>query len=233
MRSLAWLVAWGGCLCAAGSSPAPTAAPTSPFTPSNTTVYYDDDRWYRAHRRRPVYWGVNAAICAAGLLGAGAFVRAAGCDGPIRDDGIASPCDAASCRALGGRQGRAALAYLVAGTALFVVFGQSKRKIQVGLAGAGLHLVAFLLFAFYPGCCGQSRGCRTGVAVPRALFGVCGWACCACAGCLCVPNLLTTASFFAWQCYFCPCARPRPRGGPFFPFERFRRAAQASARSRT
>ena len=101
MRSLAWLVAWGGCLRAAGSSPAPTAAPTSPFTPSNTTVYYDDDRWYRAHRRRPVYWGVNAAICAAGLLGAGAFVRAAGCDGPIRDDGIASPCDAALCRALG------------------------------------------------------------------------------------------------------------------------------------
>ena len=139
---------------------------------------------------------VNVCIVVA-LAAAWACAYCAGFDGPVRDDGVAVGLGAAARAALGGRQGRRALAFEAVGLALFVVFGETDRRARVQIAAAVAHLASFVLYAIYPGS--ARLECRT-----TGRLGTAGsaWLCCGWASMCTLCGLLFHSR---WMLYFFCC----------------------------
>ena len=82
---------------------------------------------------------------------------------------------------------------------------------RTSLVGGAAHLLAFLLFAIYPGCLGEpcgKRDCGRGGCVPtRITTGIIGWVCCACGACCFGISGWQMAGALGWYCFCChPCA---------------------------
>jgi len=148
------------------------------------------------------------AIFLCGLVATHLKIR--GFDKPVRDDGVTPECGLALRRSHGAPQGMHALALWVLGSVLICWFIWNKNA-PTSLVGGAAHLLAFLLFAVYPGCGGEpcgKNGCGRGCSVPlRIITGIAGWVCCACGACCFGGAAGTAQSALAYYCFCChPCA---------------------------
>lgn len=175
---------------------------------------------------------VNAALAVVlvGLVAVHLKVR--GFDKPVRDDGVAPECLEAAQRSHGGPQGLHALVLWILGSVLICWFIWNQPNARTTFLGGAAHLLAFLLFAIYPGCAGEpcgKRDCGRGGCVPlRITTGIIGWVCvpvlnvtrprhrawirfsrrcCACGACCFGLGGWQIAGMLGWYCFCChPCA---------------------------
>lgn len=145
--------------------------------------------------------GVNAAMIVVFAALFLYFLRCYGWDPPVRTDGVAPTYDVALVAACCRPQGLCASLYLAVGVALMVVYGESDRDVRVSIAAAAAHLLAFVLLAVYPGCCGTRTECSTASSL-RVVASSGAYACCAWASCCTLGGLLFHSS---WVLYFFCC----------------------------
>jgi hypothetical protein len=183
------------------------------YNVTNSTGHYSSHRWCGYGEcndkltQAEVLVNLAFAIFLCGLVATHLKIR--GFDKPVRDDGVTPECCLALRRSHGAPQGMHALALWVLGSVLICWFIHDKNALT-SLVGGAAHLLAFLLFAVYPGCGGEPCGknnCGSGGCVPlRIITGIVGWVCCACGAC-CFGWNATAQSALAWYCFCChPCA---------------------------
>ena len=154
---------------------------------------------------------VNAALAVGLVCLVAAHIKIRGFDGPVRDDGVAPECLEAAQRSHGGPQGLHALLLWLGGSVLLCWFIWNQANARTTFVGGAAHLLAFLLFAIYPGCLGEpcgKRGCGRGGCVPtRITTGIIGWVCCACGAFCFGVGGWQIAGMLGWYCFCChPCA---------------------------
>ena len=176
---------------------------------------------------------VNAALAVGLVCLVAAHIKIRGFDGPVRDDGVAPECLEAAQRSHGGPQGLHALALEIGGSVLICWYIYN-RGARTTILGGIAHLLAFLLFAIYPGCGGEpcgKRDCGRGGCVPlRITTAIGGWLCCGC-GALWF-GLTWNSWLLPFYCFCChPCAFVRGRRSP--QSRRRRRGSTPSTRRRS
>ena len=185
------------------------------------------DRW----TTRDILINAALAVVLVGLVAVHLKVR--GFDKPVRDDGVAPDFLEAAQRSHGGPQGLHALVLWIGGSVLicWYIYGRAARTT---ILGGVAHLLAFLLFAIYPGCGGEpcgKRDCGRGGCVPlRITTAIGGWICCGC-GALWF-GLTWNSWLLPFYCFCChPCAFVRGRRSP--QSRRRRRGSTPSTRRRS